>query len=85
MPLKYMYYHTISFTCQSYKANVPSCPQSCLARSSPNACLMLGQRHRCSYIDKHALDQCLLFGIRGEAKGTDMQTPGGGGGHQGRG
>ena len=31
----HMYYHTISFICQSYKANVPSRPQSCLARPSP--------------------------------------------------
>ena len=28
--LKYMYYHTISLTCQSYEANVPFCPQSVL-------------------------------------------------------
>ena len=30
-----MYYHTISLICQSYKAKVPSCPQSRLARPSP--------------------------------------------------
>ena len=30
-----MYYHTISLICQSYKAKVPSFPQSRLARSSP--------------------------------------------------